>query len=56
MVSGILNYEWITNDNFTKNNKICLTTCVKPETLKRMTYEGVLKKMQTEFEIQFNII
>jgi hypothetical protein len=57
MVSGILNYElWITNDNFTKNNKICLTTCVKPETLKRMTYEGVLKKMQTEFGNQFNII
>ena len=46
------------NDNFTKNNKICLTTCVKPETLKRMTYEGVLKKMQTEFgnPIQYYLV
>jgi hypothetical protein len=45
-----MNYE-LRMITLPKNNKICLTTCVKPETLKRMTYEGVLKKMQTEFEI-----
>ncbi len=46
------------NDNFTKNNKICLTTCIKPETLQRMTYEGVLAKMQTEFgnPIQYYLV
>ena len=44
--------------NFTKNNKICLTSCVKPETLITMTYEGVLTKMQTEFgnPIQYYLV
>ena len=46
------------NYNFTKNNKICLTTCVKLETLNTMTYEGVLTKMQTEFgdPIQYYLV
>ena len=46
------------NYNFTKNNKICLTTCVKLETLNTMTYEGVLTKMQTEFvdTIQYYLV
>lgn len=44
--------------NFTKNNKICLTSSVKPETLITMTYEGVLTKMQTEFgnPIQYYLV
>ncbi len=46
------------NDNFTKNNKFCLTCIVKLETLNRMTYEGVLTKMQTEFgnPIQYYLV
>ena len=44
--------------NFTKNNKICLTSSVKRETLITMTYEGVLTKMQTEFgnPIQYYLV
>ena len=41
------------NDNFTKNNKKCSTSNIK-----RMQYEGVLTKMQTEFgnPIQYYLV
>ena len=54
-----MNYEFRDrSNNFTKNNKICLTTCIKPETLQQMTYEGVLAKMQTELgnPIQYYLV
>lgn len=48
------NYELcIMNDNFTKNSKKCQTSNIK-----RMQYEGVLTKMQTEFgnPIQYYLV
>jgi len=54
-----MNYELqIMNDNFTKNSNFCQTLDLNPETLNRMTYEGVLTKMQTEFAnpIQYYLV